>query len=69
MTHRCPKCEIKIIFGYPYPGHELMPRVRRDESRGLLMIDDAVLGSDIILEKNYCPACGALVFEGKPLNE
>jgi len=62
---RCPKCQIKILFGYPYPSHETVPRVRRDEQTGLLMVDDAVLGSDVISEKNYCPACGALVFESK----
>jgi len=69
VTHRCPKCAIKIIFGYPYPAHDVMPLVRRDEPTGLLMLGDAALGSDIILEKNYCPACGALVFEDKPSGE
>lgn len=58
----CPKCHAKLMWGYPAPN----VKSRYDKQRGLVILNnDVVWCGCVIDEKNYCPVCGALVWESK----
>ena len=50
----CPKCHSKLLWGYPTP-----------EAMKLIEEGKLVACGCVIKEKNYCPVCGALVWESK----
>lgn len=54
MTKVCPKCHRTLVWGYP------MPETLKAAKEGRI-----VLCSCVIEAKNYCPICGALVWEDK----
>lgn len=58
----CPNCHAKLMWGYPKPSL----KSRYDKQRGLVILgkDTVWCGCDIY-DKNYCPVCGALVWECK----
>ena len=51
---KCPKCKAEVVWGLP--GPELIEKAERSE---------VMLAGCVIEEQNYCPRCGALVFENK----
>lgn len=55
MTKVCPKCHRTLVWGYP------MPETIKAGEEGKI-----VLCGCCIEEKNYCPICGALVWEDNP---
>ncbi len=50
----CPKCHAKLLWGFPTP-----------EAMKLIEESKLVACGRVINEKNYCPVCGALVWESK----
>jgi len=51
---KCPNCHAILLWGYP------MPEAMKAAEEGKI-----VLCGCVIKEKNYCPVCGALVWESK----
>ena len=56
---RCPNCKIELAWGYPTPeaAKEQAEKMKRGEF---------IWCGCMVEEKNYCPRCGALVWEYKP---
>jgi ribosomal protein S27AE len=55
---KCPKCGVLIFYGYP--TRDSMDDLLEAVDRG-----EVELGGCCIREENFCPRCGALVFESK----
>jgi len=53
----CPKCHAQLLWGYPTP--ETMKLIEEGK------LGDIVLCGCCVKDKNYCPVCGALVWESK----
>lgn len=54
VVMQCPNCHAKLHWGYP-----------TSEAMKLIEEGKLVACGCVIREKNYCPVCGALVWESK----